>query len=137
MRASGFDNVRCGPNGPQAWAIVLEWEDRWQRARKGLEAPTGKVYPKNSVGDAFARFRKMSEWSKKPIGTREDWERGWKYIEPFCGSLLPSTMELLDGWYAGLCAKKGIGEAGRAMKTGRACASLKRLGATDIAGWPA
>jgi hypothetical protein len=122
MRTHGFDNVRCGADGPQAWAIALEWEDRWQRARKSLEASLGKVYPKNSVGDAFARFRKKAEWSKKPLRTREDWERGWKYIEPFFGGLLPSavTMELLDGWYAGLRAKKGIGEAGRAVKTWRA-----------------
>jgi hypothetical protein len=122
MRAYGFDNVRCGQDGPQAWLVAREWEDRWQRARKGLDAPLRKVYPKNSVGDAFERFRKMSEWARKPIRTREDWERGWKYIEPFFGDLLPSavTMELLDGWYAGLCRKKGVGEAGRAMKIWRA-----------------
>jgi hypothetical protein len=110
MRAHGFDNVRCGEDGPQAWLIAHEWEERWQRARRGLDAPLRKVYPKNSVGDAFERFRNTSEWSKKPARTREDWERGWKYIEPFFGGLLaPSiTMELLDGWYAGLTAKRGL-----------------------------
>lgn len=122
MRAYGFDNVRCGPDGPAAWAIAQEWEDRWQRARKGLEAPLRKVYPKNSVGDAFERFRRTNEWAKKPERTREDWDRGWQYIDPIFGDLAPAiiTLEMLDGWYSTLTAKKGVGEAGRAMKTWRA-----------------
>ncbi|CAN7706485.1 hypothetical protein [Mesorhizobium sp. LjNodule214] len=122
MRTYGFENVRCGADGPVAWAIAKEWEDRWQRARKGLEAPLRKVFPKNSVGDAFERFRRMDEWAKKPIRTREDWERGWKYIEPLFGDFPPAvvTMEMMDGWYSALVKKKGLGEAGRAMKTWRA-----------------
>ncbi|TIS58161.1 MAG: hypothetical protein E5W93_12300 [Mesorhizobium sp.] len=122
MRAHGFDNVRCGQEGPQAWAIAKEWEDRWQRARKGLEASSRKVYPRNSVGYAFERFRQTNEWAKKPQRTREDWDRGWQYIEPVFGDLNPSviTFEMLDGWYSKWCKVKGIGEAGRAMKTWRA-----------------
>jgi len=47
---------------------------------------------------------------------------GWTYIEPIFGDLSPSiiTLEMLDGWYARLVQKKGIGEAGRAMKIWRA-----------------
>lgn len=122
MRAYGFDNVRCGPDGPEAWAIAKEWEERWQRARKGQEQTIGKVYPRNSVGDAFERFRRTNEWAKKPIRTREDWERGWAYIDPIFGDLSPGivSMEMLDSWYAKITAKKGIGEAGRAMKIWRA-----------------
>ena len=122
MRAHGFDNVRCGPDGPMAWAIAQEWEERWQRARQGLDASSRKVYPRNSVGYAFERFRQTNEWAKKPERTREDWDRGWQYIEPVFGDLNPSviTFEMLDGWYSKWCKVKGIGEAGRAMKTWRA-----------------
>ncbi len=122
MRAHGFENVRCGPHGPQAWAIAEEWEQRWQRARKGLDAPLRKVYPRNTVGYAFERFRLTNEWAKKPARTREDWERGFKYIDPIFGDLNPSviTPEMLDGWYSKWTAVKGIGEAGRAMKIWRA-----------------
>jgi len=122
MRAYGFENVRCGPDGPQAWAIAKEWEDRWQLARKGVDTSLRKVFPKDSVGDAFERFRLTNEWSKKPPRTREDWERGWKYIEPVFGDMAPKsvTLEMLDRSYAHLVQKKGIGEAGRAMKIWRA-----------------
>ncbi|TPK18038.1 hypothetical protein [Mesorhizobium sp. B2-5-7] len=122
MRAHGFDNVRCGADGPQAWAVAQEWEGRWQRARKGLEAPLRKVYPRNSVGYAFERFRLTNEWARKPVRTREDWDRGWRYIEPVFGDLNPSviTLEMLDRWYSKWTSVKGVGEAGRAMKTWRA-----------------
>lgn len=122
MRVHGFDNVRCGPDGPPAWAIAQEWEERWQRARQGLDASSRKVYPRNSVGYAFERFRQTNEWAKKPERTREDWDRGWQYIEPVFGDLNPSVIafEMLDGWYSKWCKVKGIGEAGRAMKTWRA-----------------
>ncbi|TIL56716.1 MAG: hypothetical protein E5Y79_28330 [Mesorhizobium sp.] len=122
MRAHGFENVRCGPDGAQAWAIAQEWEQRWQRARKGQEVSQRKVYPRNSVGYAFERFRHTNEWARKPSRTREDWDRGWQYIEPVFGDLNPSVVsfEMLDGWYSKWCKVKGVGEAGRAMKTWRA-----------------
>lgn len=122
MRAFGFENVRCGVDGPSAWSLADEWEQRWQRARKGLDAPIRKVFPRNSIGDAFERFRQTNEWSKKEARTREDWDRGWKLIEPVFGDLPPSmvSLEMLDKWYAVRSAQKGVGEAGRAMKTWRA-----------------
>jgi len=122
MRAYGFENVRCGVDGPGAWAVAQEWEERWQRARKGQEAPRRKVYPKDSVGDGFERFRKTNEWQKKPPRPREDWDRGWAYIEPIFGDLPPTrvSLEMLDQWYQRLTDRKGVGEAGRAMKTWRA-----------------
>lgn len=122
MRAYGFENVRCGVDGPGAWAVAKEWEERWQRARKGLEAPRRKVYPKDSAGDGFERFRRTNEWQKKPPRTREDWDRGWAYIEPIFGDLPPArvSLEMLDQWYQRLTDRKGAGEAGRAMKTWRA-----------------
>jgi len=46
--------------------------------------PTGeveRVYPPNSLGEAFTRFKKTATWAEKKPRTREDWERGWKLIE--------------------------------------------------------
>jgi hypothetical protein len=35
MRALGFFNVPCGPDGPDAWAIAEEWNRRWLAVRRG------------------------------------------------------------------------------------------------------
>lgn len=122
MRAMGFQIVACGHDGPDAWAIAREWEERYQRARKGLEKPPARFYPTGSVGDGFERFRRTNEWAAKPMRTREDWDRGWKYIEPVFGDVDPRTItfEMLDRWYGRLKATKGAGEAGRALKIWRA-----------------
>lgn len=122
MKLLGFRIISCGHDGPEAWAIAREWEERYQRTRKGLDAPLIKAYPKNSVGDAFERFRRTKEWETKPSRTREDWDRGWKYIEHVFGDVAPETitMEMMDLWYHRMIAKKGVGEAGRTMKTWRA-----------------
>ncbi|WP_139198804.1 hypothetical protein [Devosia sp. YR412] len=122
MKAMGFQTVALGLHGPEAKALAYQWEARYQKARKGNEPITGQFYPSNSVGDGFARFKRSNEWKRKPPRTQEDWERGWKFIEPVFGRDNPSkiTFELLDRWYAHLCAIKGDGEAGRAMKTWRA-----------------
>lgn len=122
MKAMGFRIVPCGHDGPAAWAIATEWEERYQRARSGFESPPARYYPAGSVGDGFARFRRTNEWAAKPPRTREDWERGWRYIDPVFGDADPNTItfEMLDKWYARLKVSKGVGEAGRALKTWRA-----------------
>lgn len=75
-----------------------------------------------TVGAAFLRFRYSNEWARKMPRTREDWNRAWKYIEPEFSHLAPSEInfEDLDHWYQRLSMWKGVGEAGRAMKTWRA-----------------
>jgi hypothetical protein len=122
MQAMGFKLVPCGHDGPAAWAIATQWEDRYQKTRRGELPATAKVYPKDSVGDAFQRYQRTNAWKAKEPRTREDWERGWKYIEPFFGDAAPNsvTLELLDEWYAGNKRSKGPGEAGRALKIWRA-----------------
>lgn len=121
MAAMGFAPVACGRDGPDAWKIAKQWEDRYQAARRGAEAPRGKVYPKDSVGDAFERYRRMDAWKRLAARTREDWERGWSYIEPYFADLPPAlvSLESLDGWYAKLLKTKGVDVAYRAMKTWR------------------
>lgn len=122
MVAMGFQPVSCGHDGPEAWKIAKEWEDRYQAARRGELPETGKVYPAGSTGDAFARYRRLEVWKRKPLRTREDWERGWAYIDPIFGDLPPAaiTLEHLDDWYGRLLKKHGIDAAYRAMKTWRA-----------------
>jgi hypothetical protein len=82
MQSAGFSIVRCGEDGPLAWAIAEQWNARWDQVKAQLRRgePTGnpakvvKLYPSGSLGDAFARFRGTNTWAtgKKP-GTRADW----------------------------------------------------------------
>ncbi|MER9282029.1 hypothetical protein [Mesorhizobium sp. M0522] len=123
MVAAGFQCVPCGEDGPRAWAVAQQWEARWQAFRKGREAtPRIGNWPKNSIGDAFARYRRTEAWKRLAPRTREDWERGWTYIEPYFADLPPAdiSLELLDEWYARLLRAKGVDIAYRAMKTWRA-----------------
>lgn len=122
MRAMGFQIVPCGHDGPEAWAIARQWEERYQRARRGDSDAAGPAYPKDSVGDAFERYRRTDGWAAKKPRTREEWERGWKIIEPVFGRVHPENVsfEILDGWYARLLEKRGIDTAYRAMKIWRA-----------------
>ncbi len=123
MKAMGFHNIRCGKDGPQAREIADEWEKRWQAARRGLgDSGPRKQYPKNTLGDAFDRFRRTNEWIDKPPRTKEDWERGWKLIEPYFGDLNPKFigLEELDSWYGRLRKRYGDDKAGRGLKTWRA-----------------
>ena len=123
MRALGFRLIPCGHDGPAAWAIADEWEQRYQRTRKGLDAAPRKTYLMGSVGDAFDRYRRTNSWKlDKAPRTREDWERGWQFIEPYFSDMAPAqvTLELLDSWYSKKKQQKGVGEAGRALKIWRA-----------------
>ncbi|PSM20219.1 hypothetical protein [Nitratireductor sp. StC3] len=122
MVEAGFSPVPCGPDGPDAWKIAQEWEDRWQAYRKGItRSPAARRYPIGSVGDAFERYRQTKTWAALKPRTREDWERGWTWIEPFFGDRPPAriTFEIIDAWYHGLLKKHGVDKAYRAMKTWR------------------
>jgi hypothetical protein len=130
MRAAGFSIVCCGEDGPLAWGIAQLWNTRWDEVRgrlrrgesAGNPAKMEKVYPSGSLGDGFARFRTTNSWKSKPRGTRADWERGWKYIDPIFGDVAPSTVsfEDLDAWYAAQLEKIGVREAHRGLKIWRA-----------------
>jgi hypothetical protein len=87
--------------------------------------PDKKIYPTRTVGEAYERYRRTPEWAAKKPRTREDWERGWKYIEPIFGLSDPKkiTMDSLSEWYRGdgepLLNGIGVREAHRAMKIWR------------------
>jgi hypothetical protein len=122
-------------NGPTAHQIAQRWNEQWQRVRRGLAfdlevvQPHRKIYPARTVGEAYERYRRTPEWVAKKPRTREDWERGWKYIEPIFGMDDPKkiTMESMSQWYRGdgeklkgLLNGLGVREAHRAMKIWRA-----------------
>ena len=108
MRELGFGSVPCGPDGPDAWAIAQQWQDRWIAARKG-EAPSPAmvsaanlspdqvegltIYPPRSIGEGFRRFRGTDEWKRKEPRTREDWWRVWRRIKPVFGDCDPKTVD--------------------------------------------
>ena len=102
MRALGFERVRCGKDGPAAWAIADVWARRWEQAKRGEFVPQRKqmaslkAYPPGSIGEAFQRFRRTAEWAKKAPRTREEWERGWAHLEPLLADVAPGTISLED-----------------------------------------
>lgn len=118
MRLQGFESIRCGPDGPAAWAKAEQINRQWQLHRRGLNASGAKLWPVGSVGEAFSRFKNSSEWSRMKPRTREDWERGQRLIEDVFGDVRPGgvTFEQLDEFYAALLRAKGVGEAYRAIK---------------------
>ena len=130
MAELGFELVDCGEDGPHAWAIAKQWNERWALAREQHRAgevvnSPGELEPVHrtgSLGEAFARFRESHTWQSKKPRTREDWLRGWKHIEPLFGEVDPrsAAFEHLDGWYAALLELEGVREAHRAMKIWRA-----------------
>jgi hypothetical protein len=129
MKACGFNNIRCGPDGPAAWALAESWNQRWQAARRGVTGGPGDLalarerqWPEGSLGDVFRRFRVTDTWRRKPTRTQEDWNRGWRRIEKPLGGLRPVDIdfELADAWYGALLASTTVREAFGAMKTFRA-----------------
>lgn len=138
MKALGFRDIRCGVDGPKAWAIAETWNEKWDKARLGIsigpaeqerrnlspeEAEELAVYPEGSVGHGFRRFRHMpGAWNAKAEATRDDWWRGWKRIKPIFADVAPSsiTPEDMDGWYLKIVENRGLREAHRALKIWRA-----------------
>ncbi|MGF7005813.1 hypothetical protein [Aminobacter sp. BE322] len=131
MKALGFRPTACGPDGPAAWAKARALNDQWQKSRKTREpapapapppAASEKVWPARSIGEAFTRYRFTVEWTKKADRTREDWERGWKYIAPVFGNHSPAlvTMEVVSEWRESIERDISLREAHRAMKIWRA-----------------
>lgn len=95
MKEAGFKLVRCGVDGPQAWRIASEWNERWQRHRVGREQDAPVKWPKGSIGDAFERYKKTSQWTEaKKSRTREEWERSWARISPIFGDQPPTSREI-------------------------------------------
>ncbi len=120
MQAEGFRLASCGPDGPAAWRIAEEWNRRWDACRTTGDA---RRWPIGSLGAAFEDLRAIPEvWAVKALRTREDWFRGWRYIEPVFGDVNPATVTVatIAQWYGGILKQAGAREAHRAMKIWRA-----------------
>jgi hypothetical protein len=139
MAKLGFKIVDCGEDGPRAWAIAESWNAKWQEAFKAFKAGASvtkpgtaiKIYPPGSLGEAFTRYKGLSTWMAKALGTRNEWEDQWaRRIEPYFGDVAPATVTLedLDLWYGGsqdgkikgLLQKISVRDAYHAMKIWRA-----------------
>jgi hypothetical protein len=124
MKAVGFRMVRCGPDGPQARAIAIDWSARWDAHRRGeaAGADAARVQP-GSLAEAFARYRTTGQWNqRKAESTRKEWLAAWKRIEPVFGEMRPGevTMELIDAWRGALVEIETPDTVWRCLKIWRA-----------------
>lgn len=148
MAELGFRYVDCGVDGPLAWAVAEQWNRKWDEARKAYRAgikpeTTDRLFPPNSLGEGFAKFRSTGEWQQTKPRTKEGWLRGWKYIEPTFGDVDPRSIALehIDLWYhgdprdenvQGILQRHGVGEAYIAIKYWRAIwAKLMTINRSD------
>lgn len=129
MKRQGFSCVSLGPAGPAAVALAEQLNAQWDTARREIVprpsaaiAEADRIYPTGSLGEAFQRYRRTNEWASKAPLTREDWERGWKYIAPVFADHNPQlvTLEIVSEWRKRVEDDKSLREAHRAMKIWRA-----------------
>jgi len=136
MRALGFQIIRCGPDGPDAWAIAAEWNARWQAVRKGdapplvnldqltnEEAEAARRYPAGSIGAAFQVYIRTPEWTARAQLTRDKiWWPAWHRIRDMWADVSPDTIkfEMISRWRAGLEKRHGRGVANKTLKVWRA-----------------
>ena len=135
MRTLGFQIVRCGADGPEAWALAAEWNKRWQAVRKGDTPPlvnldqlsrdqaeAARRYPPGSVGAAFQVYIRTPEWAARAYLTREKiWWPAWFRIRDMWGDVAPDTItfEMMSKWRAALEKKHGRGVAHKTLRVWR------------------
>jgi len=140
MRRAGFSSTKCGPDGPTAWAIAEQLNAAWDASDRVAAntslAPVKKPWPPGTIGAAYDEYRTTVEWGKKQPRTREDWERGWRYISRFarCPPDMV-TMPAISEWRQGIEEEISLREAHRALKIWRALwgvmRALRYTNATD------
>jgi hypothetical protein len=135
MEALGFSIVRCGPDGPAAWAIASEWNQRWQAVRRGdAPAPTNssqlsrdyaevvRRYPPRSVGAAFQAYIQTHEWAARALSARNKvWWPAWYRIRDMWGDLDPNSIEfaMMSRWRAALEKTHGRSVAHKTLRVWR------------------
>lgn len=130
MKRAGFKCVSLGKAGPEAQAAAHALNAQWDEARRSnahinvteAVALSDIIYPPMTVGAAFQQYRRTQEWAKKPLRTREDWDRGWRYIKPIFAKQKfdDVTFEIIGLWRDKIEHDKSLQEAHRAMKIWRA-----------------
>jgi hypothetical protein len=134
MRPHGFEIVRCGPDGPEAWKIAEEWNRRWQAFRKGgsahcIEAKLSREateaarrYPAGSVGAAWQAYIRTPEWAKRALSARTKiWWPAWFRIRAIWGDVAPDTItfEQMSRWRAELEKRHGRDVAHKTLRVWR------------------
>lgn len=135
MRALGFLIIRCGVDGPEAWALAAEWNKRWQAVRNGDSPPLVDVsdlsaddaeaarrYPPGSVGAAFQVYIRTPEWAARAYSARTKvWWPAWFRIRDMWGDVAPDTItfEMMSKWRAALEKKNGRGVAHKTFRVWR------------------
>ena len=123
MREVGFEPVPCGPDGPEAWQKVAQCNARWEKYKataRNVQIIPGM--PFGSLAEVFQGYRGTGEWTMKAPGTREEWLRAWRHIEPVFGDVRPRTVTLthMSDFRAMVERKVSRREAHRVIKVWRA-----------------
>jgi hypothetical protein len=135
MRCFGFSLIRCGKDGPQAWAVADGWNQKWQAVRKGEAPPPVDVsklsrddaeaarrYPPGSIGAAFQTYIRTPEWAARAMSARmKVWWPAWFRIRDMWGDVAPDTItfEQMSRWRAALEKKHGRGVAHKTIRVWR------------------
>jgi hypothetical protein len=135
MRRFGFSLIRCGKDGPDAWAIAEGWNQKWQAFRRGEapapvdasklsrdEAEAARRYPPGSIGAAFQVYIRTEEWSARALSARiKVWWPAWHRIRVMWGDVAPDTItfEKMSKWRAMLERKHGRGVAHKTIRVWR------------------
>jgi hypothetical protein len=142
MRPFGFNIIRCGPDGSDAWALAQSWNERWQAVRNRKapplidtsklahdEAEAARRYPPGSVGAAFQIYIRTEEWAAKAYSNRvKVWWPAWYRIRDMWGDVAPDTIsfEQISKWRAALERKHGRGVAHKTLKVWRSLWTIMR-----------
>jgi len=106
LKLLGFQDVRCGPDGPAAWAIADTWNNRTKATLRGEQTPpidmtkltreeaeAVRRYPRGSVGVGFQTLIRTDEWSSRALSTRQKvWWPAWFRIRAMWGDVDPNTV---------------------------------------------
>lgn len=125
IKEMGFEARALGDDGPAAWAEAMRLNDDYQRQLRGEAsiASVEKVYPLNSVGWAWQRYRRTDAWRAKSKATRDkDWDWSWQFIEPLFGDFSPAAIQIehIEALRGGVLKDKGLHTAHRTIKVWRA-----------------
>jgi hypothetical protein len=135
MRGRGFHLVPLGEDGPAAWSLADEWNRKWQSVRRGEappltdvsslsadEAEAARRYPPGSIGSAFQRYIRTTEWSSRALSARTKiWWPAWFRIRDMWGDVAPDsvTFEMISRWRTALEKKHGRGVAHKTIRVWR------------------
>ena len=133
MRRYGFQIVRCGADGPEAWSLAADWNRRWQAVRQGEAPPpvnldklsrdaaeAARRYPPGSLGAAFQVYIRTTEWSGRALSTRiKIWWPAWFRIRNVGRCRADTiTFEMMSRWRDGLEKKHGRDAAHKIFEFG-------------------